>query len=203
MFITVEGIEGCGKSTNAKFIVDYLTQAQLTVVHTREPGGTLVAEKIRNIFLDNTIAETITRDTELLLMYAARSQHITNVIKPALQANKYVVCERFNDATFAYQGGGRGVSIDDIKLLDNMVLKNFAPDLVLVLDLDVTMALDRVKNRGNLDRVEQEKAEFFTKVRQVYLDRAKSQPDKYKIIDASLDLASVQRQIQDILVASL
>jgi dTMP kinase len=125
MFITVEGIEGCGKSTNAKFIVDYLTQAQLTVVHTREPGGTLVAEKIRNIFLDNTIAETITRDTELLLMYAARSQHITNVIKPALQANKYVVCERFNDATFAYQGGGRGVSIDDIKLLDNMVLKNF------------------------------------------------------------------------------
>ncbi len=203
MFITIEGIEGSGKSTNAAFVIEYLNNIGIQALHTREPGGTLIAEKIRAIFLDQSLGEPITCQTELLLMFAARSQHLHNLIIPALDSGKYIVCERFTDASFAYQGGGRYIKQEYISFLENFVQCGLSPDLVLLFDVDVRIALDRIKARSNIDRIEQEKADFFERVRVVYLHRAAACPQKYYIIDANQDLINVQKQINNILLKTI
>lgn len=200
MFITIEGIEGSGKSTNADFIVKTLRNLGINLVHTREPGGTLIAEKIRNILLEANSQEAITSSAELLLLFAARSQHLENFIKPALNAGKHVICERFTDASFAYQGGGRKIDTKYIAFLEDFVQQGFAPDLTFLLDVNLNVALDRIKSRKNLDRIEQEKQDFFQRAREVYLTRAYANPKKYYIIDASLSLSQVNKQIKDILL---
>lgn len=199
MFITIEGIEGSGKSTNATFIMQHLSNLGIKALHTREPGGTLIAEQIRGIFLDKALKETITPQTELLLLFAARSQHLENLIIPALNAGNCVLCERFTDASFAYQGGGRNVDLKYISFLENFVQRGLSPDLIVLFDVDVSIALNRVKVRGNIDRIEQEKSDFFERVRKVYLERARSNPKKYYVINANLDLIQVRQQITDML----
>lgn len=195
LFITIEGIEGAGKSTNAKLVVEYLNNLKLQVLHTREPGGTLIAEKIRDILLQQDINEPITNQAELLLLFAARSQHLENLIIPALNAGTFVVCERFTDASFAYQGAGRGLNLKDISYLEHFVQNNLRPDLTLLFDLDVKIGLERVKKRGALDRIEQEKIDFFTKVREMYLQLAQQNANRYIIIDASEELVVIKKQI--------
>jgi dTMP kinase len=203
LFITIEGIEGAGKSTNAQLVVDHLKNLGFNVVHTREPGGTVVAEKIRKIFLDKTISESITNQAELLMMFAARSQHLENLIIPALRSGKSVVCERFTDASFAYQGGGRGIDMQSIVFLENFVQKDLRPDLVLLFDVDVTVGLERIKTRNSIDRIEQEKIEFFNRVKEVYLKLARETPEKYFIVDANKDLISIKQHIIEILNKNL
>lgn len=195
LFITIEGVEGAGKSTNAKLVIEYLNNLKLQVLHTREPGGTLIAEKIRDILLQKDINEPITNKAELLLLFAARSQHLENLIIPALNVGTFVVCERFTDASFAYQGAGRGLNLKDISYLEHFVQNNLRPDLTLLFDLDVKIGLERVRKRGALDRIEQEKIDFFTKVRDMYLQLAKQNANRYIIIDASDDPSLIKKQI--------
>ena len=199
LFITIEGIEGAGKSTNAQLVVEYLRDLGFKVVHTREPGGTVIAEKIRKIFLDKTISESITNQAELLMLFAARSQHLEHLIIPALHEGKCVVCERFTDASFAYQGGGRGIDLQSITFLENFVQKDLRPDLVLLFDVDVAIGLERIKKRKIIDRIEQENMEFFNRVRKVYLKLAKEAPNKHFIVDANQDLLYIKQQIIEIL----
>jgi len=161
-FITLEGCEGVGKTTNMAFIKDYLEQHNISVVVTREPGGTQLAEKIRQLLLDNK-SETISEQAELLMMFAARAQHIKHVIEPALAQGKWVLCDRFTDATYAYQGGGRNMKISTIKWLENLVQGTLRPDLTLLLDAPIEIGIARVRERGALDRFELEKNQFFRK----------------------------------------
>lgn len=193
-FITIEGIEGTGKSTIIPWIIDYIKSHKHTVLQTREPGGTLIAEKIRQIVLANE-SEEITKQAELLLMFAGRSQHIENVIKPALNRGEWVVSDRFVDASYAYQGYGRGVDLNWIEKLDHFVCESFKPNLTILLDVPIEVALSRIKNRGGLDRIEKEKIEFFDRVRQGYLERALHFPTRIKVIDASKDLEVVRNEI--------
>jgi dTMP kinase len=193
-FITLEGGEGVGKSTNLQFIQQLLQQRGVSVTLTREPGGTDVAEKIRTILLDRG-QESIVPITELLLMFAARAQHLQHVILPALQRGDWVLCDRFTDATYAYQGGGRKMDQQTIAWLENAVQGELRPDLTLVLDAPIEVGLERAKHRGQLDRFESERREFFERVRQSYLQRAADCPERYKVIDAALPLAAVQTQI--------
>ncbi|MEH6504036.1 MAG: dTMP kinase [Cycloclasticus sp.] len=193
-FITLEGVEGVGKSTNLSFIADYLKKAGKTVVTTREPGGTIIAEKIRALLLDHN-EESLCNESELLLMFAARAQHLNNVIKPALQAGKWVVCDRFTDATYAYQGGGRHFNMQDIAWIENFVQKGLTPDKTVLLDLAVEVGLQRAANRSEPDRFETEQQAFFENVRTVYLDRAKAEPNRFCIVDASQSIALVQQSI--------
>ena len=169
-FITVEGTEGVGKSTNIDFLCRLLKEQGIEIVLTREPGGTPLAEELRELLLSPR-EERVSQDTELLLMFAARAQHIENVIRPALERGAWVVSDRFTDATFAYQGGGRGVDIQSIELLEKLVQHDLHPDLTLLLDLDVEVGLKRASARSAPDRFEQEKLEFFGKVRSAYLQR--------------------------------
>lgn len=198
LFITIEGIEGAGKSTNAKLVLEYFNNLKLPILHTREPGGTLIAEKIRNIILQQDIEEAITAEAELLLLFAARSQHLANLIIPALHDGKIVICERFTDASFAYQGAGRGIDIKYIKYLENFVQQDLRPDLTLLFDVEVQVGLARVQKRGSLDRIEQEKIDFFARVRAKYLELA-SNNNRYKIINANYDLATIKIQLTTIL----
>lgn len=198
LFITIEGIEGAGKSTNAKLVLDYFNDLHVPTLHTREPGGTLIAEKIRDIILEKNLNEPITKQAELLLLFAARSQHLVNLIIPALNSGKVVICERFTDASFAYQGAGRGVDLKHIKYLENFVQQDFRPDLTLLFDVEVQTGLERVKKRGALDRIEQEKIDFFTKVRNMYLELA-SYNSIYRIINANNNSAIVKQQLIEIL----
>lgn len=193
-FITLEGGEGVGKSTNLQFIQQLLKQRHLDVVVTREPGGTLLAEKIRCMLLEQH-AETITEQAELLLVFAARAQHIQHVILPALQQGRWVLSDRFTDATYAYQGGGRGMDIQTIAWLENTVQGDLRPELTLLLDAPLDVGMLRTRQRGKLDRFESEQRDFFERVRQTYLQRAIQEPQRYKIIDASLPLDDVQIQI--------
>ncbi len=193
-FITVEGTEGVGKSTNIDFLCALLADHGIEVVLTREPGGTPLAEELRNLLLQPR-EETVSSDAELLLMFAARSQHIANVIKPALERGAWVISDRFTDATFAYQGGGRGVDVKQIELLETLVQKGLQPDLTLLLDLDVEVGLKRASARSAPDRFEQEKVAFFERVRGAYLKRAENDPSRFAIVDASLGLSEVQAQI--------
>lgn len=193
-FITLEGSEGAGKSTALIAVREWLDKQQLNAVVTREPGGTPLAEKIRELLLDkNHVA--MADDTELLLMFAARAQHLDELIKPALAEGKWVVCDRFTDATYAYQGGGRHISMDRIAQLEQWVQGELRPDLTLLLDLPVEQGLARIDQRGALDRFEQEQKDFFERVRNAYLDRARQYPRQFRIIDASRNIDAVRRQI--------
>jgi dTMP kinase len=193
-FITVEGTEGVGKSTNIDFLCHLLHARGIDIVLTREPGGTPLAEELRELLLSPR-EERVSQDTELLLMFAARAQHIENVIRPALARGAWVISDRFTDATFAYQGGGRGVDEEHIRLLETLVQHGLHPDLTLLLDLDVEVGLMRASARSTPDRFEQEKVDFFSKVRQAYLQRAANEPERFAIIDASVALPDVQQQI--------
>lgn len=193
-FITVEGTEGVGKSTNIDFLCRLLQDQGIEIVLTREPGGTPLAEELRELLLSPR-EERVSQDTELLLMFAARAQHIENVIRPALERGAWVVSDRFTDATFAYQGGGRGVDIQSIELLERLVQHDLHPDLTLLLDLDVEVGLKRASARSVPDRFEQEKVDFFGKVRSAYLQRAENEPHRFAVIDAAVPLDNVQQQI--------
>ncbi len=193
-FITVEGTEGVGKSTNINFLCQLLKDKGIEIVLTREPGGTPLAEELRELLLTPR-EERVSQDTELLLMFAARAQHIENVIRPALARGAWVISDRFTDATFAYQGGGRGVEIESIRMLESLVQHGLHPDLTLLLDLDVEVGLQRASARSTPDRFEQEKVDFFGKVRAAYLERAKNEPNRFAVIDASCAIEEVQSQI--------
>ena len=197
-FITLEGGEGVGKTINLEFICDYLQAKDVDVLVTHEPGGTAFAEKIRNLLLDPATSEPVAEDTELLLMFASRAQHIAQKIKPAIQAGKWVVCSRFTDSSFAYQGGGRGIATHHIQQLADWVHGDFQPDITLVLDLPVEIGLQRARERAELDRIEQEKKDFFERVRQAFLARAKT-AGRYHVIDANQSLKKVQTHITTVL----
>ena len=190
-FITIEGIEGVGKSTNINAIKGYLTQKKIDFIITREPGGTLLAEKIRDLLLEVNNDEKLSELSELLLIFASRAQHLEKLIKPALTKGKWVICDRFTDATYAYQGEGRGLDWGKISQLEELVQEHLRPDLTIILDLDPRLGLERAKGRGELDRFEQEKMEFFTKVRTAYLKIAAADPERCIVIDASSELAEV------------
>jgi len=190
-FITIEGIEGVGKSTNINTIKGYLTQKKIDFIITREPGGTLLAEKIRDLLLEVNNDEKLSELSELLLIFASRAQHLEKLIKPALTKGKWVICDRFTDATYAYQGEGRGLDWGKISQLEELVQEHLRPDLTIILDLDPRLGLERAKGRGELDRFEQEKMEFFTKVRTAYLKIAAADPERCIVIDASSELAEV------------
>lgn len=197
-FITLEGVEGAGKSTMLNFISAQLQQAGHEVLVTREPGGTHIGEQLRDILLDKA-NDALCDDAELLIIFAARAQHLEQVIKPALEAGQCVLCDRFTDASFAYQGGGRGMPGERIEQLEAWVQQGLKPDLTILFDLDVATGLRRAGKRGEADRFEQEQVDFFERIRQCYLDRASSEPVRFSIIDAATTVEQVQQQIQDIL----
>lgn len=194
LFITLEGPEGAGKSTNRDYLAEHLRSHGLDVLLTREPGGTPLAERIRELLLAPS-DEKMDADTELLLVFAARAQHLAEVIRPALARGAVVLCDRFTDATYAYQGGGRGLSVERIATLEHFVQGGLQPDLTLLFDLPVEVGLSRAAARGRLDRFEQEGQGFFEAVRQAYLQRAKADPQRYRLIDAALPLAAVQQSL--------
>ena len=198
VFITLEGTEGVGKSTALAYIQEYLNAHYVPFISTREPGGTPLAEKIRQLLLTKD-DEKMAYHTELLLMFAARAQHLQQVIKPALAAKKWVLCDRFTDASYAYQGGGRGLPIHDIAQLESLVQGKLQPTLTLWLDAPVELGLQRAAARQELDRFEQEKVDFFQKVRAVYQQRAEAYPQRFRRIDASLPLEQVQAQLKSVL----
>jgi dTMP kinase len=196
-FISIDGVEGAGKSSQISFIVEYLTSKGIKVLETREPGGTQLGEEIRQVLLHTDTS--MQAKTELLLMFAARNEHIECVIKPELARGNWVLSDRFTDASYAYQGGGRGISFKDISHLEQWVMRDFYPDLTLLLDLPIGLGLDRIANRGQKDRIEQEDVSFFERVRQAYIERAKEYPRRIKCIDASQNIEQVQAQIQALL----
>lgn len=197
-FITLEGGEGVGKSTNLIFIKQLLEGRGVTVVVTREPGGTVFAEKIRQLLLDKT-TEIVTEQTELLLMFAARAQHLHHVIQPALKLGYWVLSDRFTDATYAYQGGGRNMDMAMIEWLENSVQGELRPDITLLLDAPIAVGMDRANKRGELDRFESEQHAFFERVRAVYLQRAHQYPEIIKIINAAQSLDKVQAEIETVI----
>lgn len=201
-FLTIEGTEGVGKSTNLAYVKTWLETRGIEVVVTREPGGTPLAEEIRALLLarrDEGVDET----AELLLVFAARAQHIAGVIKPALARGAWVLSDRFTDATFAYQGGGRGLSLDTIAQLERLVQGDLRPDLTLILDIDVQLGLERARQRGELDRFESETIAFFERVRAAYRARVDAHPQGYSLIDAGQNLPAVQADIDKALSAAL
>ena len=197
-FITIEGGEGVGKSTQISAVRDLLSGRGLEVVVTREPGGTPRAERLREVLLERT-NEPMPPACELLLMFAARATHVENLIRPALERGAWVVCDRFTDATYAYQGGGRGLSQVRIATLENFVQGELRPDLTLVFDLPVEIGLARAAARGQLDRFEREARSFFEAVRQTYLQRAAAEPQRYRIVDAAQPLEQVQQALNGLL----
>jgi len=201
-FITVEGIEGVGKSTNIEFIHRQLQAAGREVVLTREPGGTPLAEAIRGLLLDPAYTGMDPR-CELQLVFAARAEHLARVIRPALAQGKWVLCDRFTDATYAYQGGGRGIDTGIIASLETLVQGTFRPDLTLLLDVTVAVGLARAGKRGSLDRFEQEQVEFFERVRLCYLDMAREHAARYRVVDAAQPLDAVQRELEGVLATFL
>lgn len=193
-FITLEGGEGSGKSTNRLFIEQWLTARDIPFLATREPGGTPFAEKIRALLLDHQ-EEQVDSLAELLLIFAARAQHLAQVIRPALARGVWVLCDRFTDATYAYQGGGRELDMADIATLETLVQGRLCPDLTLVLDIDPDLGMARASRRGGLDRFEMEQRAFFERVRTTYLERAAADSVRYRVIDGGRDLPEVQRCI--------
>ncbi|BBI61238.1 thymidylate kinase [Vreelandella sulfidaeris] len=205
-FITLEGGEGVGKSTNVSFVAEWLEAQGLDVVLTREPGGTERGEAIRALLLDPAPQEPLHVDAELLLMFAARAQHLAEKILPALARGAWVVCDRFTDATFAYQGGGRGIASERIAVLEKFVQQGLSPDLTLLLDMPQEAAKQRLESRlrdrhEQRDRFEQEQADFFQAVREAYLARATEAPERFAVIDAQCALEKVQEQISQALTA--
>jgi dTMP kinase len=197
-FLTIEGTEGVGKSTNLAFVRDWLQAQGIEVVVTREPGGTPLAEEIRSLLLAKR-DESVNETAELLLVFAARAQHIAQVIQPALARGAWVLSDRFTDATFAYQGGGRGLSTETIAQLEQLVQGDLRPDLTLILDIDVELGLNRARQRGELDRFESETMAFFERVRSAYRARAEQAPSRYALVDAGQELEAVQADIAIVL----
>ncbi len=193
-FITIEGGEGVGKTTNIAFIKQWLADQGIDFIATREPGGTPVAEKIRQVLLDHQ-DENVDPVAELLLIFAARAQHLNKVIRPALARGCWVLCDRFTDATYAYQGGGRELGLAVVAVLEDFVQGDLRPDLTLILDVDPNIGMARASNRGQLDRFESEKMAFFERVRDTYLQLAARHPNRYVLIDAAQPLAEVQQAI--------
>ena len=191
-FITLEGGEGVGKTTNLAFIEDYLKSKGVSLFRTREPGGTELGEKVREILLHSAHVEA---KTELLLVFAARAQHIQEVIRPALAQGQWVLSDRFTDASYAYQGGGRGIDLRSIVFLEQWVQDELRPDLTLLLDTPVSVGMARARARGPQDRFESEADNFFERVRAAYLDRMEGEPDRIRRIDASVGLPEVQAAI--------
>ena len=198
LFITFEGPEGAGKSTNLRVFAEALAQQGCQALITREPGGTPVAERIREVLLSNH-DEPMHADAELLLMFAARAQHLNTLIRPALAEGRVVISDRFTDATYAYQGGGRGIDMQRIGALENWVQGDLRPDLVLVFDVPVELGMARARARSALDRFEQEQHPFFENVRNTYLQRAAADPRRYRVIDASGDLPQVREAMQPLI----
>ncbi len=194
LFITLEGPEGAGKTTNRAYLAERLEAQGFKVALTREPGGTALAEQIRDILLAPH-DEVMAVDTELLLMFAARAQHLAQVIMPALAEGKIVICDRFTDATYAYQGGGRGLDCSRIAMLEQFVQGDLRPDITLLFDLPVADGMARAVARGKLDRFEQEQQDFFEAVRQSYLQRAQDDPERFRIVNAQQALADVQKSL--------
>ncbi|WP_028489906.1 dTMP kinase [Thiothrix lacustris] len=195
VFITLEGGEGAGKSTNATWLADYLRSCGKTVLVTREPGGTEVSEAIREVLLSPDLPG-MHADTELLLMFAARNEHLQSKILPALAQGTWVICDRFTDATYAYQGYGRGISLARIEELECWVQGDMRPDYVILFDLDVATGMARAQARGRADRFEQEHAAFFERIRVGYQQRAQQLPQHYPIINAAETLDQVRQQLQ-------
>lgn len=206
-FITIEGQDGAGKTTNLEFICDYLRQHDIDLLVTREPGGTVLGENIRELLLEKDIS--ISAKAELLLMFSARSQHLEEVILPAINTGKWVVCDRFTDATYAYQGGGHNIPDSMIEKVENFCLEGFEPDLTFLLDIDVSTSQARTQertvteNKNELDRFERQKTNFKQRVREAYLKRFEQDSTRIKIIDASQPLTGVQSEIAKIITAFL
>lgn len=195
-FITLEGCEGMGKTTNMAFIKSHLEQHNVSVVVTREPGGTPLAEKIRHLLLDLD-SEVVSEQAELLLIFAARAQHIKHVIEPALAQGNWVLSDRFTDATYAYQGGGRNMKVSTIEWLEQIVQGSLRPDLTLLLDAPVEIGIERAKKRATFDRFEAESVSFFERVRRSYLLQHELYPERIRLIKANQPLSDVQRAIVD------
>jgi dTMP kinase len=192
-FITLEGVDGAGKSTHLSWLVNHLRAQGRTVVQTREPGGTPLGEKLRELLLH----EPMHLETEALLMFAARREHLEQVIRPAIDRGDWVVCDRFTDASFAYQGGGRGLSSEKLSRLEDWVQEGFQPDLTLLFDLPIDIAAQRMAGAARqLDRFEQEKADFHERVRAAYLARAEAMPARVKIIDSRQGVEHIQKQLE-------
>lgn len=194
-FITVEGIEGAGKSTHLAAVRDLIEEAGYRVVLTREPGGTPLGEAIRGLLL-RPDAGPMSADAELLLMFGARAEHLARVIRPALSGGDWVLCDRFTDATYAYQGGGRGIPEERIAALERWVHGDLQPDLTLLLDLPVATGLARVARRGPEDRFEREEQAFFERVRATYRARAERFPERFRVVDTDADPAEVRRRVE-------
>jgi len=197
-FITVEGIEGVGKSTNIDHLSALIEQRGIEVVRTREPGGTPMAERIRGLLLEHG-EEPLPDTAELLLFFAARSLHVNNTIRPALQAGKWVVCDRFTDATRAYQGDARGLDMGRINTLAQWVHEGLEPDVTLLLDAPADIGMGRAEKRGAADRLESEKITFYERAREGYLTLARAEPERFAVIDASQPLAAVKADIERVL----
>ena len=198
-FITLDGIDGSGKSTHLAAMRDWFAARGLPVLFTREPGGTPLGEELRRLLLDP--AAQVGLRTETLLMFAARQQHLDDVILPALEQGVHVVSDRFTDATFAYQGGGRGLPEADIAALEHWVQRGLRPDLTLILDVPAEVSFARVAKARDKDRFEQEQAAFFLRVRQAYLDRAAANPQRYRVIDSNRDKTEVRAAVETALAA--
>jgi len=201
-FITFEGGEGVGKTTQIQRLKEYLVSLGYEVLMTREPGGTKIGEAIRQVLLDKTLPE-MHQDTELLLMFAARAEHVQTVIYPALEDGVWVLSDRFADASHVYQGIGRGVDVERINKLERWTLGNFQPDLTFLLDMPVAAGMERVHARGEMDRFEIESLDFFQRIRDGYLSRAKKFPQRYRMIDAEQGLDAVTVAINGALEAWL
>ncbi|MDO8810494.1 MAG: dTMP kinase [Gallionella sp.] len=196
-FITFEGVDGAGKSTHLEWFADALRQRGFDVVVTREPGGTPLGEQLREILLN----QSMNIGTEALLMFAARLEHIEQVIKPTLRAGKWVISDRFSDASFAYQGGGRGLDWDKLSQLEQWVHPDLQPDLTLFFDVPVEVARQRLANNTSLDRFEQEQADFFERVRAGYHKRVRQNPQHYIVIDAAQSMDAVKLKLEEIITS--
>lgn len=196
-FITLDGIDGAGKTTQLNVIRDWFAQQGLPVVFTREPGGTILGEQLRALLLNQQ--SKISLHTETLLMFAARRQHIEEVILPTLAAGTHIVSDRFTDATYAYQGGGRGLAYEKIELLEDWVQEGLYPDLTILLDVPLEVSLARIENSREKDRFEQENAHFFQRVRDAYLTRQQSAPQRYVLINSDREKNNVKQDIENIL----
>lgn len=194
LFITVEGTEGVGKSTNIACLTEALRARGVDLVVTREPGGTAIGENIREVLLRVSDAP-MCAEAELLLIFAARAQHLDEVVRPALDAGRWVLSDRFTDATYAYQGGGRGLDNSFIQQLENLVQGELRPDVTVLLDVEVEVGLARARQRGDLDRIEKEHRAFFERVRERYLELAESSSGRYRIIDAGQSLDSIEQKL--------
>lgn len=199
MFITLEGIEGAGKSTAAQFLISFLEENKISCLLTREPGGTLLGETLREQLLNYPMHS----DAELLLMFAARAEHWHHKIKSALQQNQWVICDRYIDSSYAYQGAGRGIEINKISALENTFFKDAQPDLTFVFDLSPEIGLQRAEKRGKLNRFEQEALDFHQRIRESFLQRAQQFPQRFQIIDASLSIEQIQQALKERLALHL